>query len=60
VTVLFRQDGRTWRLAILDADRDLAFETRLRVPAGAEPGPARVQAVLRSGERAEERLVVLR
>ena len=60
VTILFRQDSRTWRLTTLDADRDLAFETRLRVPAGAEPGPAKVQAVLRSGERVEERLVVLR
>lgn len=60
VTILFRQDGRTWRLATLDADRNLAFEAGLRVPAGAEPGLAKVQAVLRSGERAEERFVVLR
>ena len=59
VTILFRQDGRTWRLTTLDADRDLAFEARLRVPAGAEPGLARVQAVPRSGERVEERFVVL-
>jgi hypothetical protein len=60
VTILFRQDGRTWRLATLDADRNLAFEAGLRVPAGAEPGLAKVQAVLRSGDRAEERFVVLR
>jgi hypothetical protein len=59
VKILFRQDGRTWRLTTLDAGRDLALESTLRVPAGAEPGPARVQAVLRSGERAEERFVVL-
>jgi hypothetical protein len=60
VTILFRQDGRTWRLAILDANRDLTFEAGLRVPAGAEPGLAKVQAVLRSGDRAEDRFVVLR
>lgn len=60
VKIRFRQDGRTWRLATLDADRNLAFEAGLRVPAGAEPGRAMVQAVLRSGERAEERFVVLR
>jgi hypothetical protein len=60
VKILFRQDDRTWRLTTLDADRNLAFEAGLRVPAGAEPGPARVQAVLRSGERAEERFVVLK
>jgi hypothetical protein len=60
VTILFRQDSKTWRLTTLDADRDLAFEAGLRVPASAEPGLARVQAVLRSGERVEERLVVLR
>ena len=60
VKILFRQDGRTWRLTTLDADRNLAFEAGLRVPAGAEPGLAKVQAVLRSGERAEERFVVLR
>ena len=60
VTILFRQDSRTWRLTTLDADRNLAFEAGLRVPAGAEPGLAKVQAVLRSGDRAEERFVVLR
>jgi hypothetical protein len=60
VMILFRQDGRTWRLATLDADRDLALDVRLRVPSGAEPGPARVRAVPRSGERAEERFLVLR
>ena len=60
VKIVFRQDGRAYKLATLDADRDLAFEAVLRVPAGAEPGPAKVQAVLRSGGRAEERFVVLR
>lgn len=60
VEILFRQDGRTWRLATLDADRDLSFEAGLRVPAGAEPGPAEVRAVLRSGGRTEDPFVVLR
>jgi hypothetical protein len=60
VKILFRQDGRSWRLTILDADRNMAFEAGLHVPAGAEPGPARVQAILRSGERTGERFVVLR
>lgn len=60
VTILFRQDGRSWRLTTLDADRNMAFEAGLRVPAGAEPGLAKVQALPRSGERTEERFVVLR
>jgi len=60
VAILFLQDGRTWKLKTLDADRNMAFEAGLRVPAGAEPGPARVQAILRSGERTEERFIVLR
>jgi hypothetical protein len=60
VTILFRQDDRSWRLETLDADSNMAFEAGLHVPAGAEPGPARVRAVLRSGERTEERFVVLR
>lgn len=59
VEVFFRQDGRTWRLTPVDADSNTAFEAKLRVPAGAEPGPARVQAVLPTGKRAEERFVVL-
>jgi hypothetical protein len=59
VKILFRQHGKTWRLTTLDADRKMSFEARLRVPANAEPGPATVQAVLRSGERTEERFVVL-
>jgi hypothetical protein len=60
VAILFRQDGKTWRLATLDADQGPTFDVGLRVPAGAEPGPAKVQAVPRSGERAEGRFVVLR
>jgi hypothetical protein len=59
VRILFRQDGRTWSLTTLTADSDAAFEARLRVPASAEPGPAKVQAVSPSGKRAEERLTVL-
>ena len=60
VAILFRQDGETWKLATLDTDQGPTFDVGLRVPAGAGPGPAKVQAVLRSGERAEERFVVLR
>jgi hypothetical protein len=60
VAILFRQDGKTWKLKTIDADRNMVFEARLRVPAGAEPGPARVQVILSSGERSEERFVVLR
>lgn len=60
VTILFRQGGKTWRLETLDADRDLAFEAVLRVPATAAPGPAKVQAVLGAGKRAEDRFVVLK
>jgi len=59
VKILFRQHGKTWRLTTLDADREMSFEARLRVPANAEPGPATVQAVLRSGERTGERFLVL-
>jgi hypothetical protein len=59
VEILFRQDGRTWRLTPMDADSNTAFEVKLRVPDAAKPGPARVQAVLPTGKRAEERFVVL-
>lgn len=59
VDILFRQNGNTWRLSTLNAGSDAAFETRLRVPASAEPGPAKVQAVSPSGKRVEERFVVL-
>jgi hypothetical protein len=59
VTILFRQDGKTWKLTALDADRDLAFDTRLRVPKNAGPGRAIVLATTRSGERAKERFVAL-
>jgi hypothetical protein len=60
VGIFFRQDGKTWKLATLDADHSLAFDARLRVPAGAEPGPAKVRAIFRSGELVEERFVVFR
>ncbi|HEX5848932.1 MAG TPA: hypothetical protein VFY59_07015 [Rubrobacter sp.] len=59
VGILFQQNNKTWSLTTLTADSDAAFEARLRVPAGAEPGPAKVQAVFPSGKRAEERLTVL-
>jgi hypothetical protein len=59
VRIDFRQDGKTWKLATVDADRSLTFGAKLRVPAGARPGWATVRATTRSGERAEERFVVL-
>ncbi len=55
----FRQGGRTWKLGTVDADRRLAFDARLRVPAGARPGRAAVRATTRSGEPVEERFLVL-
>lgn len=60
VRITFMQDGKTWTLATVDADRNLAFGARLRVPAGAEPGRATVRATPRSGEPVEERFLVLR
>lgn len=60
IHVTFRQDGQTWTLATVDADRNLTFDARLRIPAGAEPGRATVRAAPRAGDRAEERFVVLR
>ena len=60
VEILFRQDGETWRLATLDADRALTFSTRLRVPESAEPGRATVLVNTSSGEPAETHFLVLR
>ena len=60
VGIFFHQDGKTWKLAILGADRARTFDTRLRVPKDAEPGRATVSANVRSGERAQTRFVVLR
>ena len=60
VRIDFRQGGERWRLTSVDADRDLSFETRLRVPAGAGPGRATVRATIRPGESVEKRFVVLR
>ncbi|CAN5821821.1 hypothetical protein BH18ACT11_BH18ACT11_08690 [soil metagenome] len=60
VRIYFLQAGRTWKLTTLDAGPGLTFDTRLRVPAGADPGRATVRATMRSGERVERRFVVLR
>ena len=60
IRIDFRQGGKAWRLTSVDADRDLSFEARLRVPAGARPGRATVRATIRPGESAEKRFVVLR
>ncbi len=59
VGIFFRQDGETWRLATLDADRSLTFDTMLRVPENAGPGRATLLASTRSGERVETRFSVL-
>ena len=58
VRIDFRQDGKTWRLATVAADRRLAFDVELRVPERAEPGQATVRATTRSGEQTEERFAV--
>jgi hypothetical protein len=60
VRIAFRQDGKTWTLATVDADRNLTFDAGLRVPAGAEPGRATVRATPRSGGLVEEQFLVLR
>jgi hypothetical protein len=59
VTILFRQDGKTWKLATLDANRNLAFDTRLRVPKNARPCRSTVLADTRCGECVETRFLVL-
>jgi hypothetical protein len=59
IEIFFRQDGKTIRLATLDAGRDLAFDTRLRVPQNARPGRATLLTNTRSGEPEKERFVVL-
>ena len=60
IEVYFLQAGETWPLATLDAGRNFTFDTRLRVPAGAEAGRATVRATTRSGEHVERRFLVLR
>lgn len=60
IRIYFRQDGRIWRLATLDADRNLTFVTNLRVPAGADPGRASVQADAGSEKLVKTPFVVLR
>jgi hypothetical protein len=59
VRIYLRQGGKTWRLATLDADRDLKFDTALRVPDDAVRGRTTLLAITKSGVRAEERFVVL-
>jgi hypothetical protein len=60
IKIDFRQDGKTWKLATVDADPRLTFEASLHVPAGARSGQATVRATTRSGELVEEHFVVLR
>ncbi len=59
IRIDFRQGGKRWKLATVESDRNLTFDTRLRVPADATPGRATVSATTRSGELVEERFVVL-
>jgi hypothetical protein len=44
VRLVFRQGGEEWDLGTVDADPELSFEVRARVPEGASPGPARIDA----------------
>jgi hypothetical protein len=60
IRIEFRQDGRIWKLATVDADRQLTFDARLRVPAGARQGQATVRATTRTGELVKEQFLVLR
>lgn len=60
VRIEFRQGERIWKLATVDADRQLTFDAGLRVPAGARTGQATVRATIRSGEHVKERFTVLR
>jgi len=60
IRIDFRQGERTWRLTNVDADRQLTFDARVRVPAGAKSGQATVRATTRSGELVKERFIVLR
>lgn len=60
IRIDFRQNGRTWELATVDADRQLTFDARVRVPTGARPGQATVLATTRSDELVKKRFLVLR
>ena len=60
VRIDFRQEGRIWKLATVDADRHLTFDAKMRVPAGARSGQATVRATTLTGELVEEHFVVLR
>lgn len=60
IRIDFSQGGRIWKLATVEADSQLTFDARMRVPAGARAGQATVLATTRSGEHAKERFIVLR
>ena len=60
IRIDFRQGVRTWKLATVDADGQLTFDARMRVPAGARAGQATVRATTRTGEHVKERFIVLR
>lgn len=44
ISIQLRQDERKWELSTVDADRDLAFDEELQLPAGVAPGRATVTA----------------
>ncbi len=48
VRVVFVQGDQRWKLATVDANRNFAFDAKLKVPADAAPGRAVVSAKLRS------------
>src|SRR5215210_2091018 len=59
VEIHFRQDGKIRKLATLEANRNLAFNARLRVPENARPGRAILSANTRSGEHVKTSFSVI-
>ncbi|MDP9480781.1 MAG: hypothetical protein M3R38_34815 [Actinomycetota bacterium] len=51
IRLAFRQGSREWTLATVDADRQLSFDARLRVPEEAGPGRAVVRAAWPTKDR---------
>lgn len=49
VRVEFLQDGKTWKLGSVEADKGLRIAAKLEVPAGAGPGRATVRATYGQG-----------
>lgn len=51
IPIDFRQGGKTWHLATVDAGSDYTFDVKVRVPADAKPGAAVVTATSSVGEK---------